>query len=239
MRNILLGCILIVINCSCNNSKTETSSPAPFNTGLLWGEWRLDSVSNGTSDFQRLFITKNHQFKLFSYSLGNELVLYGCYKNQKLFNQYDTEYSIIQLDSSKLILHDELNRQDLVYEKSPDKNTGKRLKEALLSHKMRSKVLGWWKYKKTDEDPEEMYYPKSFLYRSFILHIREDGMAEVFENYKTQSALLFNYLVFEDRINLRDGCLVTPLSFVAVEPNKLTIEGIRDTLVLERITEFN
>jgi hypothetical protein len=236
MRNIIFGCILVLTIYSCNTAENRNSTP--FNDNLLWGEWRLDSVSNGISDFQTLFISKDHRFKLFSYSLGNELIFYGCYKNKKLFNQYDTEYQIIQLDSNMLVLNDELNETQLFYKKSFYNKPEERLKQAIKGDKLRLKVLGWWKYKKTLDD-SVLYYPKSFLYNSFIMHVREDGKVEIFENFKTQPSLLFSYGVYENHIQLQDRCIITNLDIIAIEANKLIICPIRDTLELQRITEFN
>lgn len=238
MRKIIFACILILTIYSCNKTKNQDS--ISFNKNLLWGEWHLDSVSNGVSDFQTLFITKNHQFHLFSYSLGNQLILYGCYKEQKLFSQYDMEYQIIQLDSNRLVLNDELNKTKLFYRKSLDNNIEKRLKNALEDDKLRSKLIGWWKYTKPAPKSNGLrFVSRNFYAESFIMNIREDGGTEIFENFKTSTPLLFNYRVKNKFLTLQEGCIITSLDIVSIEEDKLTVSADGMNLELGRIIQFN
>lgn len=241
LKTFVFACLFLVISQAGNTNKsTSEQTKTPIRKEFLYGVWWLDSVSNGARNSESLCITRDDQFHIFSHSTGNELVFYGCYKNQKLFNQYDMEYPVISLDSDQLVIRDEYNQTTCYYQKSIHKNVEKELAESMDNHRLRGQLLGWWKFngpsKNTEPDP---YIKPEFYHKPFAWYIREDGRAEVFENFNTANPLLFNYLVTDKTLNIREGCLVTFVQILTVSENKLTVAVPHDTISLERITRFN
>lgn len=225
---------------SCQNS-LKTVPVKTLDDNLMFGEWRIDSSSNRHYSWDKLIITEDESFYMFSGSDGGSMWNTGR-KFDKTFlasNHGDT-MRINLLDSNQLCVSGGWNNNEDFYKRSGNGDYHEKLKEYIKSDSLRKKVIGWWKLTASKMPIELINY--SGYFKNFTLNIREDGKAVFYLENNLDSTVEYSYKVNPDGIDFNRGCIVDSnckVSFDKTGKMKLLLDRqMGDTLLLERLTEI-
>lgn len=206
------------------------------------GEWRIDSSSNRHFSNDHLIVLSDGSFYIFSGADGGSLLTSGKkFGVNQLATIYGDTLKINLLDSNRLCISGGWNNNNDFFQRRYFDKPKVRLNEYLESAKLRSEIIGWWKFNKSKSPIRLINY--SGYCDEFTLNIRTDGQAIFYLENNLDSTVNYTFKVNIDGIDFNRGCVVNSnchFKLIGEKKIKLVLDRLLgDTLVLERITKIN
>lgn len=204
----------------------------------LTGVWRLDSCSSPFLNRATLIFDSQNRFYLFNHSDGGSLYLHGNRaKNNLIYGSFGESHELIVIDSKHIQTKNSAGKSNFYFSKKPTEDLQTVLNELHQIDSLRTKLLGWWKVISPNNSIKLLNY--NGVYKTFSLHIGDDGNADFFLENNLDSVVTYSYEVNLGSITLHNGCLYDD-SYVHIDRQKrlhlsMGHSTFKDTVILEKI----
>lgn len=204
----------------------------------LTGVWRLDSCSSPFLNRATLIFDSQNRFYLFNHSDGGSLYLHGNRAKNKLnYGSFGESQELIVIDSKHIQTKNLAGKLNFYFSKKPNEDLQSVLNELHQIDSQRTKLIGWWKVISSNNSIKLLNH--SGVYKTFSLHIGDDGKADFFLENILDSVVTYSYEINLGSIILQNGCLLED-SYVHIDPQKrlhlsMGQSILKDTVILEKI----